>query len=75
MVVDMLALKKNGVTHNCDSVIKIVDGFAFQQGRFHESSEMQVFPKSKQSKLIGYDGEDVDESNELGLSDFDDDEG
>lgn len=63
--------------HNCDSIVKIIDGFAFQQGRFHESSEMQVFPKGKQSKLIGYDGEEVDESNELGLDlgqdDYDED--
>jgi len=51
--------------HIADSIVRVQDGFAFQQGRFHEASEMMVFPKGKENKLIGYDGEEVGDDDLL----------
>lgn len=48
--------------HNCDIVVKIDNGIAYQNGRFHEESFMEVFPPREQNDVIGYaDSEDDDE--------------
>ena len=42
--------------HNADSIVRIENGIAFQQGRFQEAAEMMVFPPKKKEKgLIQYE--------------------
>jgi len=33
------------LTHNCDFIIKVVDGIAYQEGRFSPASEVNIFEK------------------------------
>lgn len=44
--------------HNCDSIVKIVDGIATQQGRFQEQSQMEVFPQRGKKEVIQYEEND-----------------
>jgi hypothetical protein len=41
--------------HDSDSIVKIADGIATQQGRFQEMSQMMVFPKKEKKEVIAYD--------------------
>lgn len=41
--------------HDSDSIVKIVDGIATQQGRFQEMSQMMVFPKRDKKEVIAYE--------------------
>jgi hypothetical protein len=41
--------------HDSDSIVKIADGIATQQGRFQEMSQMMVFPKRDKKEVIAYD--------------------
>jgi hypothetical protein len=48
--------------HNCDIIVKIDNGIAYHNGRFHEESFMEVFPPKEQNEVIRYaDSEDDDE--------------
>jgi predicted ATP-dependent serine protease len=41
--------------HDCDSIVRIADGIANQQGRFQEASQMMVFPKRDKKEVIAYE--------------------
>lgn len=55
--------------HDCDSIVKIVDGIANQQGRFQEASQMMVFPKREKKEVIGYE-EKIAQTEEDGQSEI-----
>jgi predicted ATP-dependent serine protease len=58
--------------HDSDSIVKIADGIATQQGRFQEMSQMMVFPKKEKKEVIAYDeigNSDPDESESENYSD------
>ena len=52
--------------HNCDIVVEIVDGIAYQQGRFAAPSEMAVFttPFNSKAKKVGEPGKGAKSSAE-----------
>lgn len=50
--------------HNADSIVRIQDGIAYQQGRFQEATKMMVFPPKKKNDLIQYEEVDDSEQNE-----------
>jgi predicted ATP-dependent serine protease len=41
--------------HDSDSIVKIIDGIATQQGRFQEQSQMMVFPKRDKKDVKEYE--------------------
>lgn len=41
--------------HDADSIVRIEDGVATQQGRFQEMSQMRVFPKREEKEVIEYE--------------------
>lgn len=41
--------------HDSDSIVRIENGIATQQGRFQEQSQMRVFPKSEKKEVIEYE--------------------
>jgi hypothetical protein len=64
--------------HNCDIVVEIVDGIAYQQGRFAAPSEMAVFstPFDSKVKKVGEPGKGVKssaDSSQMSLFDSDQD--
>ena len=52
--------------HNCDIVVEIIDGIAYQQGRFAAPSEMAVFstPFDSKAKKVGEPSKGVKSSTE-----------
>lgn len=54
--------------HDCDSIVKIEDGLASQQGRFQELSQMMVFPKREQREVIQY--EETPTSSDEGFTEY-----
>jgi hypothetical protein len=34
--------------HNCDIIIEIIDGIAYQKGRYNPQAEMEVFTKDEE---------------------------
>jgi len=50
--------------HDSDSIVKIADGIATQQGRFQEMSQMMVFPKRDKKEVIAYNEEIVNSDSE-----------
>lgn len=64
--------------HNCDIVVEIVDGIAYQQGRFAAPSEMAVFttPFNSKVKKVGEPSKGVKssaDSSQMSLFDSDQD--
>lgn len=64
--------------HNCDIVVEIVDGIAYQQGRFAAASEMAVFttPFNSKVKKVGEPSKGVKssvDSSQMSLFDSDQD--
>lgn len=43
--------------HDADSIVRIENGIATQQGRFQEQSQMQVFPQSQKKEVIEYESQ------------------
>jgi predicted ATP-dependent serine protease len=43
--------------HDSDSIVRIENGIATQQGRFQEQSQMQVFPQSQKKEVIEYENQ------------------
>jgi len=43
--------------HDSDSIVRIENGIATQQGRFQEQSQMQVFPQSQKKEVIEYESQ------------------
>ena len=62
--------------HDSDSIVKISDGIATQQGRFQEMSQMMVFPKRDKKEVIAYNEEiaNSDSDNEAESEIYSDEE-
>jgi hypothetical protein len=56
--------------HDSDSIVRIEDGIATQQGRFQEMSQMMVFPKREEKEVIGYDDKKNAQPDEVEQSEF-----
>ena len=60
--------------HDSDSIVKIVDGIATQQGRFQEMSQMMIFPKREKKEVIAYEDQIIKSDPEKSESEIYSDE-